>query len=161
MSVQIVVSRRRFIVVRRISMPVCSEKGTSYCLVHKEESKKRDSDERNYFPRAKKSEREGAHETKGEEWRSRASTMKKRRRRTRRWRKTSDEWGGGYFCPRRRNHVAKWSAGYRVTERQELYCFAIARRVRRKGEGEGRTSAGNIRALISSRHKELSSTFCV
>lgn len=66
MSVQIVVSRRRFIVVRRISMPVCSEKGTSHCLVHKEESKKRDSDERNYFPRAKKSERRGAHETEGE-----------------------------------------------------------------------------------------------
>lgn len=26
---------------------------------------------------------------------------------------------------RRKNRVAKWSAGYRVTERQELYCFAI------------------------------------
>lgn len=26
---------------------------------------------------------------------------------------------------RRKNRVAKWSAGYRVTEKQELYCFAI------------------------------------
>lgn len=50
--------RRRFIVVRRISMPACSEKGTFHCLAHKEESKKRDSDERNYFPRARE-EREG------------------------------------------------------------------------------------------------------
>lgn len=66
MSAEIVVFRRRFIVVRRISMPVCSEKGTSHCLVHKEESKKRDSDERNYFPRAKKSERRGAHERRRE-----------------------------------------------------------------------------------------------
>lgn len=57
---------------------------------------------------------------------------------------------------RRKNRVAKWSAGYRVTERQELYCFAIE--LEERGE---RTPAGSVRALISSRHKESSSTFCV
>lgn len=34
---------------------------------------------------------------------------------------------------RRKNRVAKWSAGYRVTERQELYCFAIELEGRRGG----------------------------
>lgn len=58
MSIQIVVFRRRFIVVRRISMPACSEKGTFHCLVHKVESKKRDSDERNYFPQARRAAEE-------------------------------------------------------------------------------------------------------
>lgn len=154
MSVEIVVFYRRFIVTRQISTPACSKKGTFHCLAYKEELTKRDSDERNYFLRAK-SERRSARD-RGREWQSRTSEDEKKRGGGRgsegkRWMNEEEA-----TFARRKNRVAKWSAGYRVTERQELYCFAI--------ELEGRkekTPAGSIRALISSRHKELSSTFCV
>lgn len=66
-------------------MPACSEKGTFHCLVHKEESKKRDSDERNYFPRAKKSGRIEARARDGERVaKSRLKDEEDARRRTRR-----------------------------------------------------------------------------
>lgn len=62
---------------------VLRKRNPPHCLVHKEESKKRDSDERNYFsPGEEERERRGAQrETEGKEWRSRASRTKKRTRR--------------------------------------------------------------------------------
>lgn len=101
MSLEIVAFRRRFIVVSRISMPVCSEKGTFHCLAHKEESTRgRDAMKEIIFPgemeREKKKRAEGHTDTRDRSGKSdeaapredeKVEERTKRRRRTRKTRR--------------------------------------------------------------------------
>jgi len=142
MSVQIVVFYRRFIVIRQISILACFEKGTFHCLAYKEESKKRDSDERNYFLRAKSGRRSARDQ--GERVAKSCLEDEKKREKGRggegkRWMNEEEA-----TFARRKNRVAKWSAGYRVTERQELYCFAIE--LERKGDSSWQHSSFDIQS---------------
>lgn len=89
----------RFIVTCQITIPACSEKGTFHCLAKRNRRRGIVMKEIIFFEREAEG---GAHEAEREREREcgKVATRgwEEARRRTQRWRKTVDEWRGGYFC---------------------------------------------------------------